>query len=136
MDRCILHIIYSHIFTLTITKDIFQYLIASTTTIIYLTIKLRLYKLCIGAIYTGYIKEPGCPFKGRARRIVRRASLYLISISPSLGFLSVCPSCHIMLICTGRWCTCALAAATQCKGPLNVFRMKRALYKYSECVYY
>ena len=63
-----------------------------------LSIWLKVTGSCVSVLYTGHIKEPGCLFKVRARRIVCRTCMYLIFLSPFwVGFLSVCLS-HCALV--------------------------------------
>ena len=93
------------------------------------TYQLKVPGSCVLVLYTRHIKKPDCLFEVRARPIMLCMPSSKFALSILGAFSQSVPLVRSRCICTGRGCTCALVAATLCKGPLNVFRIKRALYK-------
>ena len=50
-----------------------------------ISIWLKVSGSCVSVLYIGHIKKTGCLFEIRARRIVRRTCLYLMSLSSFWG---------------------------------------------------
>ena len=88
---------------------------------------------CVSVLFTGHIKEPGCLFEVRARRIMPGMPVSNCSLSLLASFSQSVPLVRSCCICTGRGCTCALVAAIYrgdyIKCLWTCFRKKRALYK-------